>query len=351
LAGCCGEPADRGELAVWDTKTREVRWTYQRERGMPSVAFSPDGKTLAVGRFTENCFLFDADTGKLQSTLSGHGASARSLAFSPDGQTLAVGSYDQRIRLWDWQAGKVRQTLTGQEDKVYRLAYTPDGKVLVSGGANGSLCLWDAASGKLLKRLDGGALAQAIDPHGKWLATAGNDASVTIRSVADKDRVLAHYAGIMAYRLLVIHPSAKMFAANSGWETGVGIFPLDLQQATPADEKRVQELMVLWDDESYAVREKASQDLAKLGNVIKLLLAKATKESASAEVRIRARDMLRSLESPRPLAELRGHEENITCAAFSPDGQFLATGSRDGLVLLWDTTTYKQKAALRWPLH
>jgi WD40 repeat protein len=349
LAGCCEGPANSGEVVVWDSKTSEVRWSYRFKRGLPSVVFSPDGKTLAVGSFTENCLLFDAGTGKVHSTLSGHGASARSLAFSPDDKTLAVGSYDRRIRLWDWRAGKVMRTLVGQEDKVYRVAYSPDGQVLVSGGANGSVCLWDAASGKLLKKLESGDRAPAIDPRGKWQATAGNDASVTIRSIEDKDRVLAHYEGIFAYRLLVIHPSVKAFAANSGWETGLRIFPLDLREATPADEQRVRKLVALWDEESYAVRETASQDLVKMGNVTKALLAQAAKESASAEVRIRAREVLKSLESPRPLAKLHGHEENPTCVAFSPDGQFLASGSRDGLVLLWDTAAYKQKAALRWP--
>jgi len=349
LAGSSGEPEDNGEVVVWDAKTHNVRWVYKIERGMPAVAFSPDGKTLAVGSFTENCFLIDADTGKVQATLPGHGESARSLAFTPDGQTLAIGSYDQTIRLWDWRAGKVVQTLKGQADKVYSVAYLPDGKTLASGGSRGSACLWDAASGKLLHKWERGAMPLAFDPKGQWLATAGNDSSVTLRSIEDYDKALAHYDRIFAYRLLVIHPSAKSFAANSGMDTVVSIFPIDLQQTTKADEKRARALMALWDEEAFEVREKASQDLAKMGNVTKALLSKAAKDSASAEVRIRARELLRLLGAPKPLAQLRGHHDNVMCASFSPGGQILATGSRDGSVLLWDTATWKLKTKIKWP--
>ena len=349
LAGCSGEPADKGAVVVWDAKTHKERWTYRMERGMPSVAFSPDGKILAAGSFTEKAFLFDADMGKVRSTLPGHGEAARSLAFTPDGQTLAIGSYDQTIRLWDWRAGTVKQTLSGQADKVYRLAYSPDGKTLASGGSMGSACLWDATSGKLLHRWDRFVLSLAFDPKGQWLATAGNDSTITLRSLKNYEESLAHYDGIFAYQVLLIHPSAKTIAASSGTERVVRIFPLDLQQATPADEKRIRQLMALWDDDDFAVREKASQDLIQMGHVTLALLEKAAKEAPSPEVRIRAREVLRSLGAPKLLAQLQGHVENVLSASFSPDGLILATGGRDGRVLLWDSRTYKLIATMKWP--
>jgi WD40 repeat protein len=351
LASCCGEPEDEGEVVVWDARTHEARWSHKINRGMPTVAFTPDATLLAVGSFTEKCFLFDVETGKPRATLPGHGESARSVAFSPDGKTLAVGSYDQTIRLWDWQSGKVLRTLTGQGDKVYTLAYLPGGKALVSGGPSGSACVWDAASGKLLHRQEKGAMPVAFDPQGQWLATSGNDASVSIRSLKDYETVLARYENIYAYWWLVIHPSGKAFAAHSGMDYDARVFALDLRQATPAEEKRVRDMMALWDDESFAVREKASLGLVKMGNVTRPLLGKAAKEATSAEVRIRAREVLRVLGSPKPLAELRGHDENVQCAAFSLDGKILATGGRDGSALLWDVATYKRSAALNWPKH
>ena len=84
--------------------------------------------------------------------------------------------------------------------------------------------------------------------------------------------------------------------------------------------------MALWSDDRMDIRDKASQELAKMGGMAKPLLRKALKESSSAEVRIRAREVLKELASPKPVAELHGHHEVVFSCAFSPDGKILATG-------------------------
>jgi WD40 repeat protein len=203
----------------------------------------------------------------------------------------------------------------------------------------------------LLHKWESGTAPAAFDPKGQWLATAANDSSVTLRDLQDYKKTWAFYDRIYAYRLLAVHPSGKSFAACSGFGGNeVRIFPLNLGQATAAEEKRIGELMAHWSDDRIDVREKASQDMIKLGGITKPLLRQALKESPSAEVRIRAREVLKAFASPKPLAELRGHHEEVLSCAFSPDGQILATGARDGLVLLWDMSTYQSKATLTWPV-
>ena len=66
-----------------------------------SVAFSPDGKTLASGSFDKSIKLWNMASGKNTATLKGHTDAVISVAFSPDGKTLASGSQDKSIRLWD----------------------------------------------------------------------------------------------------------------------------------------------------------------------------------------------------------------------------------------------------------
>ena len=271
------------------------------------------------------------------------------MAFAPDGDTLAIGSFDHVVHLWDWRAGKHMHTLKGHADEVYLIAYSPDGKFLCF-LRHGNLFMATGdrqTAAQVGKRLSSPV---AFDPKGKWLATAGNYSSVTLRDLHDFKKTWAFFDHIYAYRLLAIHPSGKTFAASSGFGGyDVRILPLDLGQATAAEEKRIAELMALWSYDRMDVREQASQDLAKLGGLAKPFLRKAIKESPVAEVRVRARDVLKSLASPKPIAELRGHHEAVLSCAFSPDGQILATGGRDGLVLFWDMSTYRSKATLTWP--
>jgi WD40 repeat protein len=60
-----------------------------------------------------------------------------SIAFSPNGQTLASGSIDETIKLWNWRTGEIIRTFTGHSAIVWSVAFSPDGQTLASGSHNG----------------------------------------------------------------------------------------------------------------------------------------------------------------------------------------------------------------------
>jgi len=110
----------------------------------------------------------------------------QSLAWSPDGGTLASGSHDHTIRLWDGEARTARAVLQGHSAAVYGTAYIPGGRYLMSGSEDGTLRTWDAESGESLRIVQGYTLPiyeLAWRPDGAQLACSGMDGQVTLWQV------------------------------------------------------------------------------------------------------------------------------------------------------------------------
>ncbi|MFE9976900.1 WD40 repeat domain-containing protein [Streptomyces hirsutus] len=84
-------------------------------------------------------------TSGTRTTLTGHTGVVWSVAFSPDGHTLATGSADHTVRLWDVATGTTRITLTGHTDEVKAVGFSPNGHILASGSADHTVRLWDVA--------------------------------------------------------------------------------------------------------------------------------------------------------------------------------------------------------------
>src|SRR5438552_1137043 len=88
--------------------------------------------------------LWAVNTGQGLNVFEGHSNFVWSVAFSPDGQTLASGSADHSIRLWDVSNRQCFQTLQGHTNWVFVLGFSPDGRYLVSSGYDRRLVVWDA---------------------------------------------------------------------------------------------------------------------------------------------------------------------------------------------------------------
>jgi len=124
-----------GSTQLWDIASgrQTATFTVPDSVGVTSLAFSPDGGTLAVGDVNGNTYLWDVTSGRLTSTFTDpHSDGADSLAFSPDGGMLAVGDFNGSAYLWDISSGQQAGAFTDPHSGgVTSLAFSPAGRMLV----------------------------------------------------------------------------------------------------------------------------------------------------------------------------------------------------------------------------
>ncbi|MEA5555144.1 WD40 domain-containing protein [Nodularia spumigena] len=155
-----------------------------------SVAFSPDGQTLASASLDKTIKLWDVSTGRRLQSLQGHSQVVSSVAFSPDGQTLASASLDKTIKLWNVSTGKLLQTLSGHSDWVRSVAFSPDGQTLASGSQDKTIKLWNVTTGKLLQTLSRhsyGINSVAFSPDSQTLASGSSDKTIKLANIKIPD--------------------------------------------------------------------------------------------------------------------------------------------------------------------
>lgn len=187
-----------GEVAMWGRDGVARRTNV----GDPvrALAASPAGDRLAVALASGPIALLDA-SGALRATLTGHPDGTEALAFSPSGGLLASGGQDRVLRVWQLDGDGARElaTLAGPTDDTRRVAFSPSGAWLVAAGDDGQLRAWSvsaapgqppvfapvtAPAGAALVHHGGTVTALAFDASGRWLATAGRDASLARTDLA-----------------------------------------------------------------------------------------------------------------------------------------------------------------------
>ncbi|UCG47868.1 MAG: hypothetical protein JSU94_20615 [Phycisphaerales bacterium] len=145
------------DIRVRDTRSGEVKLTVGGRKRVRAVAFSSDGGLLAaacsdgIGIDLSAVYVWDARSGVLVHSFKGHDDYLHSIAFSPDGRTLASSGRFQEAFLWDIELKKLIRRLPRAGDLYESLAFSPGGRLLAcgTGGKSQAITLWRSGSGKL----------------------------------------------------------------------------------------------------------------------------------------------------------------------------------------------------------
>jgi len=172
-------------LTIWNwTDAEELPARIEGMKSCRSLAFSNDGRTLAVGGFDHRIRLLDLGTGQVEATFQGHIDVVRKIAFTADSQRLISLSFDGRIKAWDLATGREAPSfadINDVADPILTFALAPAGDVLAISrydSASRGIELWDAAGGGrkiVFANGDRETHALAFSQDGGMLASTGSD--------------------------------------------------------------------------------------------------------------------------------------------------------------------------------
>ncbi len=313
-----------GIVRLWDVSTGKSALPLDGHRGpVAVVAFSPRGEALAsVG--VGWGFFWDLREGKTVHQV-GAGTEVLAVAYSQDGRALAVAGSEKGLQLWDRSTGKALYTIGSVKDRACYIAFTADGKALVSRHESGLVRTWERPTGRLLIEFgdkngnsDGLGLGRCLlSPDGAVFAIEDADRKIKFWRVADGKllRVLERQAFLGAFS-----PDGKLFASAADhillWDVATG---KQLGQMKREATSSPPSFASAFSPDGRALASADADGKITLG------------ELATGGVR-------------RTFVGHRAEQGPILTLAFSPDGRRLASAGEDTTILLWDHWAPPRKA-------
>jgi WD40 repeat protein len=324
--GGTGDP-----MRLWDVATgKEIR-RFPPQNQVWAFALSPDGKLIATGNYAAGKVvrLWDVATAREVAQLPVDNDDwVHALAFSPDSETLAVGpSQGLAISFWDVVTRKKRGRIKTAERCIWSLAFSPDGRTLAMGGHHsGIVYLWEVATGTERRRFVGHTTfveALAFSPSGKLLASAGWDGVPLVWDVTGQfgaarrppaplaaQELESHWKALSAQEGARAYQAVCALAVAPG--QSVPVLKERLRPVQPAGAAELAALIADLGADKFAVRQKATTELAALGKAAEGALRQALANRPPLETRRRVQQLLDKLEpgqtSPEYLLALRAVE-------------------------------------------
>ena len=323
-AGAAGpKPGETASAKPPSIEHKKVAPTAPLKPQIFSLAYRPDGRTLALGGF-QVVRLASASTGKTTATLEGMQEVVRSVAFSPDGELLAAAgglpARNGEVKIWDVASSELQLTIEGHADTIYAAVFSPDGSILATSSYDRLIKLWDVDSGKELRTLKDhidAVYALEFTPDGKWLLSGAADRSLKIWDVSSGERLYTVSDPIEGINDIAVHPSGRLVAAG-GLDRTVRIWELG--------EKEGKLLHSLIAHQGPILQIAFSPDGEKLVTASIDGTIKVFRSADLAELKI-----------------LSAQPDWVMSLRFSPDGSRLAAGRFDGSLSIYDLDTYQDQ--------
>ena len=220
----------KGKMTLWDVSNNRLLFQVQfknasgKVSALGQVAFSPDGKLVAVAVLDQGIFICDAKNGKSIRKF-GEGEEIRGLAFSPDGKFVASGS-NKGVIIWDSSTGKPVGHLNAHPHPADAVVFSHDGSLLASGAKDG-VKLWKFGSNEIIADFPLSSsekiavFSLSFSPDDTLLAVGGSTANLRIWNLKERRFSNSYETGSTALvRNVVFSPDGSLLAAETHVKTG-----------------------------------------------------------------------------------------------------------------------------------
>jgi WD40 repeat protein len=355
---------DDNVVQLWNVASHQQTGQLTVTDGPDGMAFSPDGRILATGSVLGEQ-LWDVATRRQIGQLTVTGG-VNAVAFSPDGKTLATGSDDGLVQLWNvatrQQIGPPLTVSTVRTvNTVNSVAFSPDGKTLAASCGDGLVHLWDIAAQRPIGQplTVSGVDSVAFSPDGKTLATGSGDGTVQLWDIAAQRLIGQPFTATDGVDSVAFSPNGKTLAAGSPdgtvrlWDVAPQIGqPLTVSGVDSVAFSPDEKTLAAFSTDATTVRQWNVATRQQIGPPLTVGTATGGANPAafspngrvlaadSSAGRMRLWNVVTRQQIGPPLIVGTAYD-GPDPVAFSPDGQTLAIGD-DGAVQLWDIATRRQ---------
>lgn len=282
-------------------------------------------------------------------TFKGHEGWITSVAFAPDGNSIASGGYDKSIRIWNVYSGELIQKIE-TDNAINSISYMPNNRQIITGTRGNIAQLWNIESSKEECRFEGhiGAITSVVvSRNGQNLLTASEDGTVRLWNVSTGKELRHFRVTQLRANQAIFSPSEKSIA-SVGNDDHVKLWELSSGKELRAFTKGFtvncvdfsldgQYLLIGSEDRTARILDANSlKEIHKLAHSASVWAVKFSPDNSLIITGDQAGlAHLWEAKSGRHISVLTFHKGTIFSANFSPDGRAALTGGEDGMVRLW----------------